>query len=115
WRVVIDGQCAAEGAADLHMTTNAGYLAKARVLARLREEFRDLIDQGPSGPARGVRGPAVPTNHPRQRRTDHAPRRTTTLDGRLSALGAPGCLQPGEITHGHGGKGRYSSAWLQVL
>jgi RNA polymerase sigma-70 factor, ECF subfamily len=45
WRVVIEGQRPAAVAAGLNMTANAVYLAKARVLARLREEFRDLIDQ----------------------------------------------------------------------
>jgi RNA polymerase sigma-70 factor (ECF subfamily) len=44
WRVVVEGQRPAEVAADLKVTTNAVYLAKARVLTRLREEFRDLID-----------------------------------------------------------------------
>ena len=45
WRVVVEGQRPAAVAADLGLTVNAVYLAKARVLARLREEFRDLIDQ----------------------------------------------------------------------
>jgi RNA polymerase sigma-70 factor (ECF subfamily) len=45
WGVVVEGRRAAEVAADLGMTENAVYLAKARVLARLREEFQDLIDQ----------------------------------------------------------------------
>jgi RNA polymerase sigma-70 factor (ECF subfamily) len=45
WRVVIEGESATEVAADLNLTPNAVYLAKARVLARLREEFRDLIDR----------------------------------------------------------------------
>jgi RNA polymerase sigma-70 factor, ECF subfamily len=44
WGVVVDGRRPAAVAADLNMTLNAVYLAKARVLARLREEFRDLID-----------------------------------------------------------------------
>jgi RNA polymerase sigma-70 factor (ECF subfamily) len=44
WRVVVEGRCPAEVAAELHVTTNAVYLAKARVLARLREEFHDLLD-----------------------------------------------------------------------
>jgi RNA polymerase sigma-70 factor, ECF subfamily len=44
WRVVVEGQRPAAVAADLNVTANAVYLAKARVLARLREEFRDLID-----------------------------------------------------------------------
>jgi RNA polymerase sigma-70 factor (ECF subfamily) len=45
WRVIVEGQRPAHVAADLNMTINAVYLAKARVLARLREEFRELIDQ----------------------------------------------------------------------
>jgi RNA polymerase sigma-70 factor (ECF subfamily) len=45
WRVVVEGQRPAAVAADLNVTANAVYLAKARVLARLREEFRDLIEQ----------------------------------------------------------------------
>jgi RNA polymerase sigma-70 factor (ECF subfamily) len=45
WRVVVEGQRPAAVAADLNMTVNAVYLAKARVLARLRQEFRDLIDR----------------------------------------------------------------------
>jgi RNA polymerase sigma-70 factor (ECF subfamily) len=44
WRVVIDGHSPADVAEALAMTTNAVYLAKARVLARLREEFRDLLE-----------------------------------------------------------------------
>jgi RNA polymerase sigma-70 factor (ECF subfamily) len=45
WKVVVEGQRPADVAADLNMTINAVYLAKSRVLARLREEFRDLIEQ----------------------------------------------------------------------
>jgi RNA polymerase sigma-70 factor (ECF subfamily) len=44
WRVVIDGQKAVDVAAELRMTTNAVYLAKGRVLARLREEFAGAIE-----------------------------------------------------------------------
>ena len=44
WRVVIDGQPPAGVARDLQITRNAVYIAKCRVLQRLREEFRDLID-----------------------------------------------------------------------
>jgi RNA polymerase sigma-70 factor (ECF subfamily) len=42
WRVVIDCQRPADVAAELGMTVNAVYLAKGRVLARLREEFAGL-------------------------------------------------------------------------
>jgi RNA polymerase sigma-70 factor (ECF subfamily) len=44
WRVVIDGQKPRDVAADLRMTANAVYLAKGRVLARLREEFAGAIE-----------------------------------------------------------------------
>jgi RNA polymerase sigma-70 factor (ECF subfamily) len=44
WRVVVDGQPPANVAKDLGITRNAVYLAKARVLSRLREEFEDLLD-----------------------------------------------------------------------
>jgi RNA polymerase sigma-70 factor (ECF subfamily) len=43
WRVVVEGQPPAGVAQDLGITRNAVYLAKARVLQRLREEFKDLI------------------------------------------------------------------------
>jgi RNA polymerase sigma-70 factor (ECF subfamily) len=41
-RVVVDGVSPAEVAAELGLSPNAVYLAKARVLRRLREEFADL-------------------------------------------------------------------------
>ena len=44
WRVVIDGQKPRDVAADLGMTANAVYLAKGRVLARLRAEFAGVIE-----------------------------------------------------------------------
>src|SRR5262249_17465517 len=44
WRIVVDGQAPAAVAADLQTTLNAVYLAKGRVLRRLREEFQDLIE-----------------------------------------------------------------------
>jgi RNA polymerase sigma-70 factor (ECF subfamily) len=43
-RVVVDGASPADVAAELELTVNAVYLAKARVLRRLREEFADLED-----------------------------------------------------------------------
>lgn len=43
WRVVIEGHAPADIAADLGMSVNAVYLAKARLLRRLREEFGDLL------------------------------------------------------------------------
>ena len=44
WMVVIDGRPAAEAAGRLGMSANAVYLARGRVLRRLREEFVDLVD-----------------------------------------------------------------------
>jgi len=44
WRVVVDGEPPRDVAQELQMTVNAVYLAKGRVLARLREEFAGLID-----------------------------------------------------------------------
>jgi RNA polymerase sigma-70 factor (ECF subfamily) len=37
WRVVVEGQCPADVARDLGITRNAVYIAKSRVLHRLRE------------------------------------------------------------------------------
>ena len=44
WLVVIDGRPTAEVASGLGMSANAVYLARGRVLRRLREEFTDLVD-----------------------------------------------------------------------
>ena len=44
WLVVIEGRTTAEAAAGLGMSANAVYLARGRVLRRLREEFTDLVD-----------------------------------------------------------------------
>ena len=44
WQVVVDGRPAGEAAHDLGMSPNAVYLARSRVLRRLREEFADLMD-----------------------------------------------------------------------
>lgn len=41
WRVTVDGQPAAHVAEELGMTCNAIYLAKSRVLRRLREELEE--------------------------------------------------------------------------
>lgn len=43
WRVVINSEAPADVAKDLNISRNAVYLAKARVLARLRSEFAGLI------------------------------------------------------------------------
>jgi RNA polymerase sigma-70 factor (ECF subfamily) len=44
WRAAVEGHAAADIAADLGLTVNAVYLAKGRLLRRLREEFGELID-----------------------------------------------------------------------
>lgn len=44
-RVALDGAPAAEVAAELNLTTNAVFIAKSRILARLRQESRGLIDE----------------------------------------------------------------------
>ncbi len=43
WRVAVDTRPVADITEELGMTPNAVYLAKSRVLRRLREEFGDLI------------------------------------------------------------------------
>jgi RNA polymerase sigma-70 factor (ECF subfamily) len=44
WRAVVEGHAPADIAADLGITVNTVYLAKARLLRRLREEFGELIE-----------------------------------------------------------------------
>jgi RNA polymerase sigma-70 factor (ECF subfamily) len=44
WRTAIEGESAIDVARDLGMTSRAVRQAKHRVVRRLREEFRDLID-----------------------------------------------------------------------
>ncbi len=44
WRVVVEGQAPAEVAADLGISVALVYVAKGRLLARLREEFGDLLE-----------------------------------------------------------------------
>jgi RNA polymerase sigma-70 factor (ECF subfamily) len=44
WEFVVSGRPAAEVAAELGLTVNAVYLAKGRVLRRLREELEGLLD-----------------------------------------------------------------------
>ena len=43
-RVVVDGDDPADVAEELGMTVNAIYVAKARILRRIREEFAELVD-----------------------------------------------------------------------
>ncbi len=47
WRVAVEGEIPADVAAALRMTLNAVYLAKGRVLRRLREEFADFLADHP--------------------------------------------------------------------
>jgi RNA polymerase sigma-70 factor (ECF subfamily) len=42
--VVMSDRKPADVAAELHMSVNAVYLARSRILKRLREEFKDLMD-----------------------------------------------------------------------
>jgi RNA polymerase sigma-70 factor, ECF subfamily len=49
WRAFVDGHAPADIASDLGITVNAVYLAKSRILRRLREEFAALIDFGSAG------------------------------------------------------------------
>jgi RNA polymerase sigma-70 factor, ECF subfamily len=44
WATVVDGRTADDAAAELGITPNAVYLAKGRVLRRLREELTGLLD-----------------------------------------------------------------------
>lgn len=44
WQTAVDGKAAAEVGVSLKMTPGAVYVAKSRVLARLREEVRKMID-----------------------------------------------------------------------
>lgn len=44
WEVVVAGRPAAAVAAELGLSVGAVYAAKFRVMARLREEFADLLD-----------------------------------------------------------------------
>ncbi len=44
WRLMIDGQPAAQIAAEYNLTVNAVYLIKSRVLRRVREELAGLLD-----------------------------------------------------------------------
>ena len=44
WRVIVDGCRPADVADELEMSVNSVYLAKSRVLRRLREELGDLFD-----------------------------------------------------------------------
>jgi RNA polymerase sigma-70 factor (ECF subfamily) len=45
WQVIVEGRAPADVAADLGMSVNAVYIARSRLLSRLREELGDL-DEG---------------------------------------------------------------------
>jgi RNA polymerase sigma-70 factor (ECF subfamily) len=57
WRafveVVVNGRAPRDVAAQFGLSANAVYLAKSRVLARLREEYAGLLDGGPPGQPAG--------------------------------------------------------------
>jgi RNA polymerase sigma-70 factor (ECF subfamily) len=44
WRVTVEGQAPAEVARALGLSVNAVYIARSRVLRRLRDEFGEVID-----------------------------------------------------------------------
>jgi RNA polymerase sigma-70 factor (ECF subfamily) len=47
WQVTVEGRAPADVAADLGMSVNAVYIARSRVLSRLREAF-GVLEEGPS-------------------------------------------------------------------
>ena len=57
WRVVVEDQRPVEVAAELGMTPNAVYVAKSRVLSRLREILADLGESEPGTAAMAVPAP----------------------------------------------------------
>jgi RNA polymerase sigma-70 factor (ECF subfamily) len=46
WQVIVEGRAPSDVAADLGMSVNAVYIARSRLLSRLREELGNL-DEGP--------------------------------------------------------------------
>ena len=44
WETAVEGKAAAEVGAGLKMTPGAVYVAKSRVLSRLRDEVKKLMD-----------------------------------------------------------------------
>ena len=44
WEHVVSGRSAADVAAELGITVNSVYLAKTRLLRRLREEFGEMLE-----------------------------------------------------------------------
>ncbi len=55
WRVTMEQQSPADVAAELNMSRTAVYIAKSRVLGRLREEFADLMEE--AGASHGTNPP----------------------------------------------------------
>ena len=49
WQTAVDGKAAAEVGAGLKMTAGAVYVAKSRVLARLRDEVKKMMDDEENG------------------------------------------------------------------
>ena len=45
WQTIVEDRPAADVAAELQITLNAVYVARSRVLRRLRTELRDLLDE----------------------------------------------------------------------
>lgn len=45
WQVAVEGKKAKQAAADLKLTVAAVYIAKSKILARLREEIQPLLDE----------------------------------------------------------------------
>ena len=44
WGMIVDGKSAAELAGELHISENAVYIAKCRVLRKLRQELQGFLD-----------------------------------------------------------------------
>jgi RNA polymerase sigma-70 factor (ECF subfamily) len=57
WRVVVDDQRPADVAAEYGMTPNAIYVAKSRILSRLRDVLADLGESEPGTAALAVPAP----------------------------------------------------------
>ena len=45
WRTTVDGQPPARVAADMNLTPNAVFIARSRVMQRLRQEAAGLVDE----------------------------------------------------------------------
>ena len=49
WQTAVVGKAAAEVGSKLRMTAGAVYVAKSRVLARLRDEVKKMMDEEDNG------------------------------------------------------------------